>query len=274
MHKYELLDCGNQKKVELFGKYKLIRPCPQALWEPFNKELWENSDVEFVRDSSEKGVWNRLSSEKLPAHWEIYSESGLKWKVEPNEFGNVGVFTEHWSYAPELVNSFDKNGKVLDLFSYSGSNAMNLIKSGFQVTAVDSSKNAMDTYTYNMQLNNLPRDNQRLILEDAYKFIAREMRRDAKYSAIIMDAPSYGRGTKGEIFKIEDDLVKLLHSCKELLEDNGKMVVTLHSPRFTPAILDILVKQIFSNRTVTVGEIIQKAESGVGLPSGFLVKVS
>jgi 23S rRNA (cytosine1962-C5)-methyltransferase len=273
MQNYRLLDCGDQKKVEVFGDYTLIRPCPQALWKPFSPSLWQKPDAEFERGSSEKGDWKQISKDKLPESWETDSASGLTWKITPNEFGNVGVFTEHWTYVDELVKEFEKGSKVLDLFSYSGSNAMSLIKAGFKVTAVDSSKNAMDTYTANMEANNLPREGQRLILEDVYKFLAREIRREAKYDAILMDAPSYGRGTKGEVFKIEDDLVKLLESSRDLLTENGKLIVTLHSPRFTPAILEILCTQIFADKTVNVAEIIQECESGARLPSGFLVKI-
>jgi 23S rRNA (cytosine1962-C5)-methyltransferase len=89
----------------------------------------------------------------------------------------------------------------------------------------------------------------------------------------MMDAPSYGRGTKGEVFKIEDDLVKLLHTCKNILTPKGKMVVTLHSPRFTPVLLEILCEQIFPGKKVECQEIVLKCESGVRLPSGFLVKI-
>lgn len=272
MNTYRLLDCGDQKKVEIFGQFKLIRPCPQALWQPTKPELWKDIDAEFERTGSETGEWKK-SKKGFPERWELASKNGLKWKIEPNSFGNLGIFTEHWSYADELANYFDKSGKILNLFCYSGSNCMSLIRSGFSVTAVDSSKGAMDSYAYNLDLNNLPREGQRLILEDAYKFMARENRRGAKYTGIIMDAPSYGRGTKGEVFKIEDDLVKLLSACKELLIDEGKLVITLHSPRFTPVSLRVLCQQVFPGKKVEANEIVQICESGVELPSGFLVKI-
>ena len=111
-------------------------------------------------------------------------------------------------------------------------------------------------------------------MEDANKFVAREIRRNSQYDGIIMDAPSFGRGTKGEVFNIEDDLLKLLLSCRELLTKRGKMVYTLHSPRFTPAILENLTKSLFPNKTVKVEEILNPCKSGITLPSGFLVKIS
>jgi 23S rRNA (cytosine1962-C5)-methyltransferase len=269
--KYRLLDCGDYKKVEILGDYKVIRPCPQACWEPFDKNLWKNADAEFLRTGEEKGEYN-IIGKKLPKSWEMESLNGLKWSIEPNEFGNIGVFTEHWIYADSLVEFFEGK-KILNLFTYSGSSCVNLVKAGFKVTAVDSSKVALGSYTRNMELNDLSRDGQRLILEDCYKFIAREERRDAKYDAIMCDAPSYGRGTKGEVFKIEDDIRKILETCKTLLTPEGRMVLTLHSPRFTPKILEIMVGQIFDEKNVVCEEILNKCESGVNLPSGFLIKI-
>lgn len=283
MSTYRLLDCGDQKKVEIFGDYKLIRPCPQALWHITRPDLWENADSEFVRVEGEKGRWKPTSLPEglkrkhagmgVPANWEIQSPDNLHWQVEPNDFGNIGVFTEHWQYAPQMPDFFQNGRKILNLFTYSGSNCVALVKAGFAVTAVDSSKSAMDTYTYNLGLNKLSREGQRLILEDAYKFIAREVRREVLYDGVMIDAPSYGRGTKGEVFKIEDDLVKLLLSCKQLLNPQGRLVLTLHSPRFTPVSLEVLCQTLFPNKNVQAQEIIQTCESGIRLPSGFLVKI-
>lgn len=282
--KYSIIDCGNQKKLEQIGEYRVIRPCPQALWEPLQPELWDKDiDSEFVREVGEKGKWkarknpdgvkrNKLGS-GLPQNWIVESPDGLEWLVEPNEFGNIGIFTEHWTYAPALADWFRKPGPIMNIFTYSGSNCVSLVQEGFRVTAVDSSKNAMDTYVYNLGQNNLSREGQRLVLEDAYKFMQRETRRGNTYPGIMIDAPSFGRGTKGEVFKIEDDLINLLKTAKTLLAKDGKLVLTLHSPRFTPAILKIVVQQLFQGKTVTVEEILQKVQSGVELPSGFLVKV-
>jgi 23S rRNA (cytosine1962-C5)-methyltransferase len=270
MYNYQLLDCGDQKKLEIFGNYKVIRPCPQAIWPITKPKLWTDVMCEFERTGKETGLW---TGEMMPQDFMITNSQGLKWNVYPNRYGNMGVFTEHWLYATDLEKWFDKNGATLNLFSYSGSNCMNLLKKGFKITAVDSSKNSMDNYVANMESNDIDRDGQKLILEDVLKFISREERRGSKYSNIIMDAPSFGRGTRGEIFCIEDDLVQLLNICKNLLTSTGKMILTLHSPRFTPAILQILLAQMFKDKTVTVTETVQICQSGVGLPSGFLAKI-
>jgi len=280
---YRLLDCGEKQKLEYFGNKLLVRPCPQALWSKGKPELWDLDviDSEFVRTTEEKGYWKdvrgNIKGEKtnrnLPKSWTTSTANYLQWNIQPNEFGNLGVFTEHWTYAEGLVNFFGKTAKVLNLFTYSGSNCVILAKNGIQITAVDSSRTAMDTYAANLSLNKVDRAGQKLVLEDCYKFIARETRRGSKYDGVMIDAPSYGRGTKGEIFKIEDDLVRIVETCKELMTPGGKLVLTLHSPRFTPSGLRTLIQTMFENKKVEASEIVQKCESGRELPSGFLVKV-
>ena len=283
MTEYSLIDCGDQKKLEQVGEYRIIRPCPQAMWPKTLLDEWTKADSEFYRGEGEKGIWKNLkpkavvkrnkAGQGIPENWVAESKDGLKWQVEPNEFGNIGIFTEHWIYAPSLTTFFQKDAKILNLFSYTGSNAIGLIRKGFQVTSVDSSSSAMDSYTMNLGLNNLSRVGQRLILEDVQKFLQKEERRDAKYGGIIIDAPSYGRGTKGEVFKIEEGLVKLLEMAKNLLDRNGRIILTLHSPRFTPTILRVMVQKLFPTKTVETEEIIQTCQSNIPLPSGFLVKV-
>jgi 23S rRNA (cytosine1962-C5)-methyltransferase len=275
IYEYQLIDCGDKQKLERIGQYTIIRPCPQAIWQKTNPDLWtQKIDAEFVRTGEEKGVWNwNIPKDRIPTKWQIKSKNGLIWNIEPNEFGNIGVFVEHWEYVEELTKEFNLDGKVLNLFTYFGSNSVRLVQKGFRVTACDSSKLAMTNYVANLDNNQLDKTGQKLILEDCYKFVQREVRRKAKYSSIMVDAPSYGKGTKNEVFKIEDDLVKLLLDCREILETDGKLVMTLHSPRFTPAILEILCKQIFPTKVVTCQEILVKCQSGLSLPSGFLVKM-
>jgi 23S rRNA (cytosine1962-C5)-methyltransferase len=277
MAKYQLLDCGNQQKLEMLGEYKVIRPCPQAMWTPNDASIWGDAVAEFVQSSGEKGYWKNLKnpdqkSSGLEKEWIVQNQEGLNWVIQPNEYGNIGIFTEHWIYSPELINWFKPKAKVLNLFTYSGSNCVTLAKNGMQITAVDSSRAAMDRYVNNLKANDVGTNGQRLILEDAFKFIAREARRGSKYDAVMIDAPSYGRGTKGEVFKIEEDLLKLLSTCNELLEPDGKMVITLHSPRFTPKLLEIMLNKLFG-KIVTCTEIVQNCISGGQLPSGFLVKI-
>ncbi|NJL96388.1 hypothetical protein HC766_00380 [Candidatus Gracilibacteria bacterium] len=282
MKDYQLLDCGNQKKLEKYGKYILIRPCPQAIWQPYSQELWSKAHSEFIKESSEKGQWKALQNPEglkrnklgsgIPDNWEIMND-GTKWRIEPNEYGNIGVFTEHWTYLNEVIQNFSNKGKTLSLFTYTGSNTVDLVKADHKVTVVDSSKNAIDGYTFNLGLNNLSREGQRLILEDVLKFTAREIRRGTLYSNIICDAPSFGRGTKGEVFDIDKNLVELLDTCKQLLTPKGKIFFSLHSPRYTITGLQNLAKQLFPKHQVTIEEILNPCNSGINLPSGHLIKI-
>jgi 23S rRNA (cytosine1962-C5)-methyltransferase len=283
MQDYELIDCGDGLKIEKFGQFTLIRPCPQAIWKPKNPELWKNADSQFSKTTGEKGIWkglknpdglkrNKLGS-SLPENWEIKNNTKTKWKIEPNEYGNVGVFPEHWTYTKDLLKEFHTGEKTLSLFSYTGTNTVDLVKNNFKVTVVDSSKNAIEGYTYNLGLNSLSREGQRLILEDVNKFLEREIRRKSTYKNIICDSPSFGRGTKGEVFDIEKDFINLIFNCSQLLEKNGKMYLTLHSPRFTLTMLSNFISSVFPNHRVSVSEILNPCQSGIDLPSGYLVKI-
>jgi 23S rRNA (cytosine1962-C5)-methyltransferase len=271
-NEYRLLDCGNQQKLEIFGEYKIIRPCTQAFWDKKDPELWKDIDAEYIRTDQNKGFWKKHNTE-LPHYWFINS-NGLNWKIEPNEFGNLGVFTEHWTYSNRLQDFFDAKEKVLNLFSYTGSSTLHLAKAGYQITAVDASKNAMTNYVENLKKNQIKAENgQRLILEDIRKFVQKEIRRKNQYASIILDPPSFGRGTKGEVFNLEKDLKSLLLDLQQLLKKDGKLVLTMHSPKFTNSILEFLLKQIFVNKNIKVEEILNPCQSGIGLPSGFLAWV-
>ena len=284
--KYKLIDCGDQLKYEQMGEYTIIRPCPQALWKPFKTD-WTQYDSRFSKIKSEKGEWraskdlsekegvkrNRLGS-GLPGKWLVENANGIQFNVEPNEYGNIGVFPEHWEYTEQLKEAFDKEHMVLNLFTYSGSNCIELAKEGYKITAVDSSKNALGLYTSNLELNDISRDGHRIILEDCLKFIQKEARRENTYKSIMADVPSFGRGTKGEVFAIEDQLVEFLEACRDILDDRGGVLaLTYHSPRFTPMLIKQLLEQMFRGKTVEVDEILIHGESGVKLTSGIFCLV-
>lgn len=274
---YRLLDCGDGLKLEDFGGWKIVRPAPQAIWHKYKPEWWQEIDAEFVRTEGERGVWQARSKRAktatgLPEEWEVSNADGVIFSIIPNAFGNVGVFTEHWSYVSELAQEFDKQHPVLNLFTYSGSNCVGLAKQGFKLVAVDSSKSSMNFYTQNLAQNGIERSGHKLVLEDCLKFVLREGRRGNKYKSIMMDPPSYGRGTKGEVFAIEESLSKLVKACLDVLDTDGKLILTSHSPRFTPENLRIFIQSLMPHYTVTVREILNPCESGVSLPSGMIVK--
>lgn len=280
---YQLLDCGNSKKLEKFGNFTLIRPAAQAIWQPKKLELWENADSEFIVEKGEKGKWKALKNPEgikrkklgngFDEFWDIQSKDGMNWTIVPNEFGNVGVFTEHWTYVEELSRQFNPKAQILNIFTYAGSNAVYLAKKGFKITAVDSSKVAISNYVNNLEKNKINREGHKLVCEDANKFMQRESRRGAKYKSIMVDAPSFGRGTKGEVFDIESDFAKLILNVKNVLDKDGKLVLTLHSPRYTPKVLENFLQDYFPGKTVSVQEILNPCEYNFALPSGFIAKV-
>jgi 23S rRNA (cytosine1962-C5)-methyltransferase len=259
-------------KLEQVGPYRLIRQAPQALWDPVKPLEWENFDLRFERKKGEKGDWVEQGTREVPWEWKIKA-NGVSWNIQRNDFGNIGIFTEHWLYSESLSDFFIPDQQVLNLFAYSGSSVMNMLKAGFQITAVDSSKQAMGLYTKNLETNAIQREGQRLILEDALAFCRREKRRGNRYHNIIVDAPSYGRGKKNEVFDIDESFVELLKTCRELLLADGKMVLTYHSPRYTPETMSIILQQLFQDKEVTVQELLNPCESGLSLPSGVLCTI-
>lgn len=283
MNTYQLLDSGDRKKLEQIGEYRIIRPAPQAIWKPFDPSLWADIDSEFIKEKGEKGVWkprknpegikrNKLGT-GLPENWYINSPSDLQFKIEPNEYGNIGIFPEHWLYSSDLNNLLPKKAKILNAFTYTGSNCLDLVKAGHLVTVVDSAKTAITGYTFNLGLNNLSRQGQRLILEDTVKFLDREIRRGSKYDCVMIDAPSYGRGTKKEIFDIDTSLIKLFESAKKLTEKDGLIIFTLHSPRYTKAALTQTLEQIFKGKNINVQELLLEAKTNSYLTSGTFIQI-
>jgi 23S rRNA (cytosine1962-C5)-methyltransferase len=284
MTTYQLLDSGAGRKLEQVGDYVIIRPCPQALWEPFAPELWESAQSEFVKEKGERGVWRARNLPEgvkkkqvgsgIPDSWVIVSPTDVRYHIEPNDFGNIGVFPEHWLYSADISSLLPRKAQVLNVFTYTGSNALDLVKEFHEVTVVDSAKTAMNTYTHNLDANRYNRKGQRLVLEDASKFLDREIRRGKQYDCVMIDAPSYGRGTKNEIFDLEKKLLQLFESASKLCKNSGHVIFTLHSPRYTHAGLNQTLTQIFPNRELSIQELLLPAKSGSYLPSGTLIQIS
>jgi len=231
---YELIDSGNEEKLERYGKYILRRPDPQALWsKTLPEENWKNADAFFFRDSDRKG-WKKNSKQvgrEMQNEWQI-SLGDLKFNIKPTAFKHTGVFPEqepNWNWIKERIKIYDsgfKNGetkktvKVLNLFGYTGGATIAALSAGAEVTHVDGSKSAITWAKENAELSGLDKKPVRWIIDDARKFVMREIKRSGKYDGIIMDPPSFGRGGKGEIWKIEDDFIALLEQCKKIISDN------------------------------------------------------
>ena len=255
---YELLDSGNGLKLERFGGYTLIRPCPQALWQPLNPEIWKGVDALFTR---EKG-WQFYR--KVLDSW-VVDLGGVKLKVSPTDFGHLGVFPEHVQLWPDLQL---RGKRILNLFAYSGAATLAAAKKGAEVCHVDAVKGMVQWARENAQLNCLSDTPIRWIIDDVSKFLKREAKRQSFYDGIILDPPTFGRGSKGEVFKIERDLVALLNLCKDLLSETPLFVIlSCHTPGLTPLVLKQLLQQQMQGEVET-GEMVLTPQEGHSIPSG------
>ena len=270
MKSYELLDSGNGRKLERFGSFVLSRPCSQALWHPtLPKERWDGADGIFSREDKEG--WR--STQPLPDSWEIEIE-GMKMRVQPTDFGHVGLFPEQrpfWKTIRQLVSQ--KPSRVLNLFAYSGGSTIAAAQGGASVCHLDASKGMVQWARENAALNDLSSAPIRWIVEDVTKFLKREERRDSLYDGIILDPPSFGRGAKGEVFKIEDEVISLLSSCRACLTKKPQFLLfSCHTPGFTPLTLHHLLEDALQDLpgTIDTGEMVLANDTNDvrAIPSG------
>lgn len=220
---YELLDCGDGAKLEKWGSgpdnFILSRPDPQILWPKEKPELWQKTDGVYMRSPSGGGSWK--FKRELPERWQVKYGS-LKFWVRPTDFKHMGLFPEqaaNWDWITNLIKGAGREVSVLNLFAYTGGATVASAMAGAKVCHVDASKGINAWAKDNVLLNNPEDKNVRYIVDDVLKFVQREARRGNKYDAIIMDPPSYGRGTNGETWKIEKMLWPLMTSCCEILSD-------------------------------------------------------
>lgn len=269
MSEYQLLDSGEHQKLERFGSVTLVRPCSQAIWsKSLDLKVWENSDAEFKR--SPKGEWNTKT--KLPQNW-ICNLKGLKFHLEKTSFGHVGLFPEHsqlWSKMKPFIENYSKDSfSLLNLFAYTGAASLFAAKCGAKVCHVDASKGMVDRARENAELNQLKKAPIRWIVDDVFKFLKREIKRGHQYQGVLLDPPSFGRGTKGEVFKIEAQLKELLHQVKSVLSEDAKFVcMTCHTPGLTPIGLKNILRQVFDGGEIEVGELCLNAQTHE-LPGGI-----
>jgi 23S rRNA (cytosine1962-C5)-methyltransferase len=228
---YALLDSGDGEKLERFGKYVLRRPDPQALWKKnLTPKEWAEADTSFVREGS--GISSKASSagkwqfrKDVPKNWTI-EFGGLNLKISPTPFKHTGLFPEqlsNWQWAEEMITKAKANGKeisILNLFGYTGGASLSAAKAGANVCHVDASKSAIAWGKENAELSGLSNAPIRWILDDAFEFVRKEIKRGKKYDAIIMDPPAFGHGPDGETWKIEKSFVSFLDECKKLLSDH------------------------------------------------------
>jgi len=234
---YALIDSGHGRKLERFGRFHFIRPEPQALWAPhFDASIWDKADGVFSPSGEEKGQWK--CAPHLPERWEMRFEN-LRFNALPTPFRHLGFFPEqspHWQWTAHKIEKFiaryGRAPKILNLFAYSGLASLHAAQAGAEVTHIDASKKAIALAFENRGLSDMENAPIRFITEDAGRFVEKEVKRNKKYDGIMLDPPKYGRGPKGEIWQLNDDLPGLLAGCRHLLSDEALLfIVTIYAIR-------------------------------------------
>lgn len=274
---FEVIDTGDGDKLERWGNYVLRRPDPQIIWPIQNEdEQWRKADAHYHRSSSGGGQW-QMKNDKLPERWTVgYGE--LRFHIKPTSFKHTGLFPEqaaNWSWMMDKIRNANRPIRVLNLFAYSGGATVACAAAGADVCHVDASKGMVQWAKENAQLSGLEDAPIRYITDDVFKFVQREQRRGRQYDAIIMDPPSYGRGPKGETWKLEENLYPFLQSCTTILSDNPLFLLinsytTGLSPTVLEHLLDMSMKKKYGGE-INCGEIgLPITRSGLNLPCGIL----
>lgn len=285
---YELLDSGSFEKLERFGKYILIRPEPQAIWErSLSEQDWERqAHAHFTREQKDsfrfgdeiKGGWKKLKT--IPDSWDItyhYGAMSIKLRLALTNFGHVGIFPEqgeNWNFIYDTIKSWRvEQPRVLNLFAYTGAASVVAKLAGADVIHCDASRPGLNWANQNMQQNKL--DGIRWVYEDALKFVKREEKRGKKYNGIIMDPPPYGRGPEGEKWTLEEKLNELVTSSSQLLEkSNSFFILSMYAVGLSSVVGLNVVKTHFKNVSPEYGEFYLKSKQGKDLPMGTFLRFS
>ena len=273
---YRLLDSGRFQKLEQIGSFRLIRPASGAVWEPaMSEQEWAKADATFVRHKGGDGSWKfrRGGSDQ---NWRVRT-GAVALELRCTDFGHLGIFAEqrlNWQRIGELVQalhvSLKQPPKILNLFAYTGGSTLAAAVAGAEVVHVDASKTSVAWARDNAKVSGLADHPIRWIVEDVRRFVGREVRRGNRYHGIILDPPSFGRGSRGQVWKIETDMTEFLQQLRLLLDDSASFVnLSSHSQGYTP----IALKNLLCNNMPAAGatfyeEMIVPSECGRSLPSG------
>jgi len=269
---YEVIDTGDGEKLERWKGIILRRPDPQAIWPKQQPELWEKADAWYHRSARGGGEWE--FRKKMPEKWTI-NYRDLKFYVRPTGFKHTGLFPEqavNWDWMAGLIKNAGRPVKVLNLFGYTGGATIACARAGAHVTHVDAAKGMVQWAGENRELSKVDETSTRWIIEDAGKFVAREIRRGNKYDGILMDPPSYGRGPGGEVWKLENELYGLVSACAQVLSDNALfMLINSYTTGLQPAVLNNMLTmtvQKYRGGSVVADEIVLPVTAGGVLPCG------
>lgn len=267
---YQILDMANGEKLELWNGVKLVRPDPQIIWkEKLHPELWNNIDAIYTRSKSGGGSWE-IKNKKLN-NWLIHYKD-LTFNLKLMNFKHTGLFPEqayNWNLIKETIKKSTRQVKVLNLFAYTGAASMAALSENAIVTHVDSSRGMVDWAKENASSSNLTKNEIHYLVDDCVKFVKREIRRNNKYDIILMDPPSFGRGSKNEVWSIEEDLFNLVDLCKELLSDDPLLfIINSYTTGLSMTVLENILR-------LTVNEkhagIISSDELGINMKNSELI---
>lgn len=264
---YTILSTANGEKLERIGGYTFLRPDPQVIWNT-DRTIDEKVDAKYTRTENKSGNW--LMSARIPKSF-VISRKGVKFHIEPMNFKHICLFPEqavNWDIMTDLIKTCGRKVKILNLFAYTGGASVECALAGASVTHVDASKSMIEIAKINAKLNNI--DNIRFIQDDCIKFVEREIRRGNKYDAIIMDPPSFGRGPKGETWKIENDIFSFVKLCSKVLSEHKLFVlINSYTTGLQPTVMsNILNLTIAGGQTESYELALPTCEAGIVLPCG------
>lgn len=246
---YEVLDCSLGEKLENWAGYTLIRPDPQVIWDTDkNLKEWKRPSAHYHRSNRGGGEWEFFN---LPEQWNIHYRD-LTFNLKPFSFKHTGLFPEqavNWDWFSDIISKSNRKLKVLNLFAYTGGATVAAAKAGAEVVHVDAAKGMVAWAKENAKLSGLENAPVRYIVDDCVKFVEREIRRGNHYDGIIMDPPSYGRGPKGEIWKIEEAVYHFIKKCAELLyKDSEFFLINSYTTGLQPAVLSYMLNTAITDK--------------------------
>ncbi len=270
---YELIDCGGGERLERWKNVYLVRPDPQAIWQPEGRSpYWQRPNGRYVRSSSGGGHWEKFD---MPERWTI-SWRELTFNIKPMNFKHTGVFPEqaaNWDFMMRKIRSANREISVLNLFGYTGAATLACAAAGAKVCHVDAAKGMVAWGKENAAASGLADRPIRWIVDDCLKFVQREQRRGNRYDAILMDPPSYGRGPNGEVWHLEDTLEELIDECMKILTDQPLFfIINTYTTGLAGGVLNYLLSQRFLTRyggRVECDELgLPVTDTGLALPCG------
>lgn len=279
---YELIDSGEGEKLERYGTRILSRPDPQAIWPKADPIIWKNASAVFANPSSggEKGKWKEIT--ELPESWPI-NFGGFTFNIRLSAFKHTGIFPEHkssWEWMDGVISGEKTSRKVsaLNLFGYTGGATLAAARAGAEVVHLDGSKVAINWAKENAKASGLSDSPIRWMIDDAVSFVKREVRRGNKYDGLVMDPPAYGHGPNGETWQIEDDLLKMLFLCREVMADEPLFILLNgYAAGYSAIGYANMLKEVFPfmKGKAEYGEIgIRETARELVLPSGIFARWS